>query len=311
MSANWVEMLVNRVRKNKRKLKAWIKREAVECYRVYDRDIPEIPMAIDWYSGALHASVYQRKRPLEAEQAQQILVGLGSALGVAKPNCFLKTRQRQRGDAQYQALNAGSSVRIVEEAGLKFEVNLSDYLDTGLFLDHRPARAWVGDQSTGKRVLNLFCYTGSFSVYAAAGGALETVSVDLSKTYLDWTRRNLELNDHRVGIRHQILRADCLDYVRQVPSQYFDLIVLDPPTFSNSKAMETTLDIQRDHVGMVGALKQALRPGGVLYFSTNNRRFELASSLANDWVVHDHSERSIPPDFRDRRVHKLWCLEPR
>ena len=182
MSANWVEMLVNRVRKNKRKLKAWIKREAVECYRVYDRDIPEIPMAIDWYSGALHASVYQRKRPLEAEQAQQILVGLGSALGVAKPNCFLKTRQRQRGDAQYQALNAGSSVRIVEEAGLKFEVNLSDYLDTGLFLDHRPARAWVGDQSTGKRVLNLFCYTGSFSVYAAAGGALETVSVDLSKT---------------------------------------------------------------------------------------------------------------------------------
>ena len=311
VSANWVDMLVNRVRKNRRKLKAWIKRDSVRCYRLYDRDIPEIPMAVDWYDGALHASVYQRKRPFGEDQAEHVLIGLGAALGVAEQDCYLKTRKRQKGDTQYQALDAGAAVRVVEESGLRFEINLSDYLDTGLFLDHRPARNWVGTQSAGKRVLNLFCYTGAFSVHAAAGGALETVSVDLSKTYLEWTRRNLELNDFRAGLRHQILRADCLEYMGEAPSDYFDLIVLDPPTFSNSKAMEKTLDIQRDHVAMIRSLKSCLRPGGVIYFSTNNRRFELDPGLADGWTISDRTEASIPPDFRDRRVHKLWCLECR
>jgi 23S rRNA G2069 N7-methylase RlmK/C1962 C5-methylase RlmI len=304
-----VDMLVNRARKNRRKLKAWLKREAVHCYRLYDRDIPELPLAIDWYDGALHASVYQRKRPLEDETAHQLITGLGEALGVAPEDCHLKTRRRQKGDDQYEALKGGKSLRTVREAGLKFEVNLSDYLDTGLFLDHRPARAWVGAESAGKRVLNLFCYTGAFSIHAAAGDALETVSVDLSKTYLDWTARNLELNGFRSGMRHQVLRADALDYIGEAPRDYFDLVVLDPPTFSNSKSMDKTLDIQRDHRAMIETLRACLRPGGALYFSTNNRRFEMDPSLANDWTIKDQTQPSIPPDFRDQRVHKLWRLE--
>ena len=308
MTDSLVSMLVNRVRKNRRQLKAWLRREQVACYRLYDRDIPELPLAIDWYDGALHASVYERKRPLVFEDARALLLGLGEALEVGADDCYLKSRRRQRGEDQYQALKVGSAVRRVREGGLQFEVNLGDYLDTGLFLDHRPARAWVGAESAGRRVLNLFCYTGAFTVHAAAGEALETVSVDLSKTYLDWTRRNLELNGVTAGVRHQVLRADCLKYIGQAPRGHFDLVVLDPPTFSNSKSMEQTFDVQRDHAAMIGALSACLKPGGVLYFSTNHRRFELAGSLDAGWMIEDRTELSIPRDFRDRRVHKLWRL---
>ncbi len=302
------QMLINRVRKNRRKLKAWIKRESAHCYRLYDRDIPELPLAIDWYDGALHASVYSRKRPLERAEGHALLVALGEALGLGEEDCFLKTRERQKGDAQYQPLVGESAVRHVREGDLEFEVNLSDYLDTGLFLDHRPARRWIGEQASGKRLLNLFCSTGAFSVHAACGGASETVSVDLSKTYLDWAGRNLARNGQRAGIRHQLLRTDALTYIPEAPRDYFDLVVLDPPTFSNSKSMDATLDVQRDHVAMLAGLAPCLRPGGRLFFSTNNRRFELDGALQSDWQIDDQTERSIPPDFRDRRVHKLWIL---
>jgi 23S rRNA G2069 N7-methylase RlmK/C1962 C5-methylase RlmI len=305
------QMLINRVRKNQRSLKAWRKRESVQCYRLYDRDIPELPLAIDWYDGALHASVYQRKRPLEHAEAQSLVLAVGESLGLESKDCFLKHRERQKGEAQYQALDGGAPTRTVDEGELKFEVNLSDYLDTGLFLDHRPARRWVGEAAPDKRLLNLFSYTGGFSVHAACAGASETVSVDLSKTYLDWAGRNLKLNGQRVGIRNQLLRADALTYIPEAPHDYFDLVVLDPPTFSNSKSMDQTLDIQRDHLAMLRGLMPCLRDGGQIFFSTNNRRFELDGSLASDWRIEDRSERSIPPDFRDRRVHKLWVLERR
>jgi 23S rRNA G2069 N7-methylase RlmK/C1962 C5-methylase RlmI len=303
------EMLINRVRKNRRMLKSWLRRESVSCYRLYDKDIPELPMAIDWYEGALHAAVFQRKRELEPAEAEGLLVELGAALGVAEQDCFLKSRARQKGETQYQALDAGGAKRIVSEAGLKFEVNLSDYLDTGLFLDHRPARQWVGAQAAGKKLLNLFAYTGAFTVHAAAGGAAETMSVDLSKTYLDWATRNLEHNGMRAGLRHQMLKTDVLDYLPHAPGNYFDMVVLDPPTFSNSKSMEGTLDVQRDHRAMLSGAWRCLKPGGMVYFSTNNRRFNLGDGLESSWRIEECSERSIPDDFRDRRAHQLWRLE--
>jgi 23S rRNA G2069 N7-methylase RlmK/C1962 C5-methylase RlmI len=311
MTSERATMLVNRVRKNRRGLKAWIKREQVTCYRLYDRDIPEIPMAIDWYEGALHASVYTRQRPLPLEEARGLLEALGDALGVPAALCFIKTRVRQKGAAQYEGFGGEEATRVVHEAGLKFEVNLSDYLDTGLFLDHRAARRWVAEEAQGKRVLNLYCYTGAFTVHAAQAGARETISVDLSKTYLAWAERNLALNGMRVGVRHQLLRTDVAEYLNEAPADYFDLVVFDPPTFSNSKSMDGTLDIQRDHGALLQRLARCVVRGGAVYFSTNHRRFTLDEAVGDAWKVEDRTSASLPLDFRDGKVHQLWRLEKR
>lgn len=311
------EMLVNRVRKTARHLRKWARREDVTCYRLYDRDIPEVPLAIDWYDGRLHVAEY--KRLVHGEEVvgsegwvEDLAAALARALEVAPESVFVKARQRQRGLAQYERIEARGERFEVSEGGHRFLVNLADYLDTGLFLDHRPTRARVGAEAAGKRFLNLFCYTGSFTVYAAAGGATSSLSVDLSNTYLDWAADNLALN-HCDLTAHHLLRADVIAFLDAPPRDIgrFDLAVLDPPTFSNSKGMRGVLDVERDHARLIEGTLALLHPGGVLYFSTNKKKFELDAAALAGADIEDLSAATIPPDFRNQRVHRCYRLVKR
>lgn len=305
MSDPRAEMLINRSRKNRRRLKGWLRDTGVTCYRLYDRDIPEVPLAIDWYDGRLHVAEYERPG---FEEGDAIALGqaLADALGVAREDLHVKTRRRQRGVAQYERLDAEQEYLAVNEGGHQFFVNLSDYLDTGLFLDHRPTRLRVEREAAGARFLNLFCYTASFTVYAAAGGARESVSLDLSKTYLGWAFENFRLNDMDTE-RHRLVRADVMAWLADPPRDIgrFDLAVLDPPTFSNSKSMDGVLDIQRDHGRLIKDTMRLMRPGGVVYFSTNRRGFRLDENLPA--TVEDITAATMPPDFR-KRIRSCYRL---
>jgi 23S rRNA G2069 N7-methylase RlmK/C1962 C5-methylase RlmI len=301
------EMLANRLRKNERRLRDWARRSGVACYRLYDRDIPEVPLAIDWYDGHLHVSQYAaaHKEHTEAPGWLDAMVeAAAQALGVPPERRHVKRRERQRGGAQYERFGARGERLVVPEGGHRFYVNLDDYLDTGLFLDHRPLRARVEAEAAGRRFLNLFCYTAAFTVYAAAGGAVASTSVDLSGTYLDWARDNLELNG-LASPAHRFVRSDVRAFLAETDDRW-DLVVLDPPTFSRSKRTPDDLDLQRDHAALVGAVRRVLRPGGVVYFSTNNRHFRLDPQIAAG--AEDISEQTIPPDFRDRRIHRCWRI---
>ncbi len=298
--------LCNRVRKNRRHLARWARREAIHCYRLYDRDMPEFPFAIDWYDGEAHLQVFHGRRAerFDWDALQRMLA---DALAIPSDAVVLKTRQRQRGENQYQPTDAAREPRVVGEGGLRFEVELRRYLDTGLFLDHRITRAMVRDEAAGRRVLNLFAYTGSFSVYAAAGGAVSTLSVDLSRTYQEWTRRNLALNGLD-SVENRLEQADVFAFLDAAvrARRRFDLIVLDPPSFSNSKRMREVLDVQRDHPRLVRACLELLDAGGVLYFSNNRRRFKLAPELPGMAACEDITRRTTPPDFARIRPHFCW-----
>ncbi len=309
------EYLGNRLRKRDRHLRKWARREGVECYRVYDRDIPEIPLAVDRYGPYAHVSLYERPydKPEEEERAwlDRMCEAVAGSLEVPRENIFRKLRKRQRGNDQYERVSGEGRTEVVREGGLRFLVNLSDYLDTGLFLDHRITRSLVRGESRDRRVLNLFCYTGSFSVYAAAGGASSVDSVDLSKTYLAWAERNLGLNGFRGGsfpLRH----GDVLDFLASAASagRRWDLVVLDPPTFSNSKRMRDSLDINRDWPDLVRRCLEVLDPGGILYFSTNSRTFRFDETGFRDVSVRDLTKATTPPDFEGARPHRCWRLEP-
>ena len=305
-----------RLAKRYKHLAKWARRQGIEAFRMYDRDIPEIPLAIDWYAGWLHASEYDR--PHERTEIEhdvwldRMIEAAADELGVPPNQTFLKVRRRQRGGGQYQKLDARKTLLTVKEGGLEFEVNLSDYLDTGLFLDHRQTRALVRDEAAGKRFLNLFCYTGSFSVYAAAGGAVETTSVDLSNTYLDWTRTNLSRNAFKDAGRHRTVRDEArgfLEHRGRRGEPPFDLVVVDPPTFSRSARSETPWDVERDHAELLELVARNLVPGGVVYFSTNFRRFHLdVERLAAIYEIRDITNRTIPEDFRNARIHRGWRL---
>lgn len=297
-------MFHDRLKKVARHRRKWARRSGVACYRLYDRDIPQIALVVDWYDGRLH--VADAAKGDGTHGLDELLVVAAEALGIDEDAVFVKRRERQRGAAQYTPFAREGARFAVAEGGHRFWVNLSDYLDTGLFLDHRRTRARVEAESAGAHMLNLFAYTGSFSVYAAAGGARSTTTVDLSATYLDWAGENMALNGF-VGPAHTRVRADVLDWVTQARSQRarYDLIVLDPPTFSNSKRMRTTFDVQRDHGPLLAATRALLAPGGALYFSTNARRFSLDDSIAGAEDVTD-----IPPDFDRRRPHRCWRLTP-
>jgi len=302
-------MLVNRVRKTRRHLRKWARREQVTCYRLYDKDIPEIPVVIDWYDGRLHVAEYAR-RDDEHPPAwlDTMAYSVGDALDIDRATVFIKQRRRQRGSDQYEPVAASGERFVVGEGGHRFYVNLTDYVDTGLFLDHRPLRARVGAEAKDKRLLNLFCYTGAFTVYAAAGDARSSLSIDLSNTYLAWARDNLILN----GIdpeKHELRRADVLEYLAAPPAgQPFDIAVVDPPTFSNSKRMRAVLDTLRDHARLINGTLARLRPGGWLYFSTNNRRFSLDAAAIASADIEDISAGTIPPDFRNQRIHRCWRI---
>jgi 23S rRNA (cytosine1962-C5)-methyltransferase len=301
----------NRLAKNARHWGKWARRRGIECYRVYDRDIPEFAFALDVYGERAHLQEYRRadEAPGAAqdEWLAQAHAAAAEAIGCAPGRVVLKRRAQRRADEQHEKTGSRGEDFAVREGGHRFWVNLEAYLDTGLFLDHRTTRAMVGAEARGRRLLNLFCYTGSFTVYAAAGGAQSSVSVDLSNTYLEWAARNLALN----GITqppHALVRADVLQWLEDAVRERrrFDLIVLDPPAFSTSKAMRGTFDVQRDHARVIGQCARLLDAGGVLYFSTNLRTFRLDPDAGAELRGEDISARTVPEDFRNRRIHACW-----
>lgn len=308
-------MFRNRLTKVFRHLHKQAKRQQVSCYRLYDHDLPEFPFCIEFYGDKLYVAEYKRRHGMTEDEhddwMEKSLEIMGEVLGVVKDNIFLKLRQRKPGRlGQYQKYDEVQHDPIaigfvVEENGLKFVVNLSDYLDTGLFLDHRITRKMVKEQSTGKRVLNLFAYTGSFSVYAAAGGAAQVVTVDLSKTYLNLAERNLLLNGFADNDRYKFVHADVKQYLKTLPEAYYDIIVMDPPTFSNSKRMEDILDIQRDHAELINDCLKGLKTGGLLYFSTNFRKFVLEKEKIKANSIKDITKATTPFDFEGRLWR--WC----
>ena len=310
------QMLANRVGKRARHLRKWARRSGVTCYRLYDRDIPEIPLAIDWYEGRLHVSTYHRHGEAErsSDGLDEMLAAVRVVLDVPADACFVKHHQRQRGLQQYERIDQAADRYIVHEGPLAFRINLGGYLDTGLFLDHRRLRTRVHDEARGKRFLNLFAYTGAFTVHAAAGGARSTASVDLSKTYLDWIEDNLSLNGLTATQgKHRLLREDARRFLAQARRdrhERFDLVVVDPPTFSNSKRMQGELDLQRDHVALLNDVLAITAPGGTVYFSTNARRFRLEGDDLDAARVDEITAETQPADFR-RRPHRAWRLAPR
>ncbi|GAA4731205.1 class I SAM-dependent methyltransferase [Flavisolibacter ginsenosidimutans] len=303
--------LKNRLEKVYRHLSKGARRQGISCYRIYDHDLPEAPFIVEVYEDKLYVSEYKRRHNLGDEEHEEWLAEclriMSEVTGIAPQNIYTKLRQRKEGrGGQYQKVAEDKNEFVVSEGGLKFIVNLSDYLDTGLFLDHRITRQMVREQSSGKRVLNLFCYTGSFSVYAAAGGASEVVSVDLSKTYLAWVEKNMALNFPGEK-KHKVIHADVLQYLKELPAGSFDLIVMDPPTFSNSKRMEDILDIQRDHVSLVNDCLKALTQNGLLYFSTNYTKFILEKDKIHSSQIKDITRQTTPFDFAGKL--KRQCFQ--
>ena len=311
-------MFRNRLQKVWRHVSKLAKRQGVTCYRVYDHDLPEFPFCIELYEDKVYLAEYQRRHGMTEEDhaawLESCVPVIIEVMGVGDEQIYFRERRRKAGRLdQYEKLASEQEFFVVREAGLSFRVNLTDYLDTGLFLDHRITRGMVRAEATGRRVLNLFCYTGSFSVYAAAGGALAVDSVDLSKTYLSWAEANMELNGFGGGPaglgvtapRLRFIHADVLQWLDEAPAGSYDLVVLDPPTFSNSKRMKDFLDIQRDHAELINKTLRAMSPGGVLYFSTNFRRFVLDRDKIMAASVKDITNATTPFDFQGKLFR--WC----
>jgi len=316
------QMFANRLRKNLDNLGKWARREGVSCYRAYDADMPEYSFAIDIYGSAdasegRYAYVQEYAAPpsvaeerVRTRRAEAVSV-LPEVLGLPEDRIWFRTRRRRKGLDQYTKLASEQVFHEVSEGGLRFLVNFDDYLDTGIFLDHRITRARVRELAAGRRFLNLFAYTGSATVYAAAGGAVSTTTVDMSRTYLEWAQANLDLNGFG-GREHVLVQADALEWVRNAPAGGWDLIFLDPPTFSNSKRMAETLDVQRDHVALLESTLRLVAPGGVLVFSTNFTRFSMDGSLTAMADVEDISRATVPKDFeRNPRIHRCFLLRPK
>lgn len=313
---NWkagseISSFVNRVAKNLKRLQKWRTAESIECFRVYDHDLPEYAVAVDIYKDRAHVQEYQAPSSIEPEKAaarlNDILSVLPEALQVREENIFLKVRQKQKGKSQYRRLQTEQSFFQVTEGECRFLVNLSDYLDTGLFLDHRLTRQMIGKMAKGKRFLNLFAYTGTATVHAAMGGASSTISVDSSRNYLDWAGRNLKLNGIQPD-RHLFERSDCSDWLKQ-SRQKFDLIFLDPPTFSNTRNKQAVFDVQRDHPELIQLTLNSLAPGGTLVFSNNFRNFKLDPKVQNSCQVRNISKDTLSPDFQRRpNIHHCWLI---
>jgi 23S rRNA (cytosine1962-C5)-methyltransferase len=301
-------MFDNRLKKVFRILCKQAKQQGVTCYRLYDRDLPEFPLIIDLYEDEVLVTEYRSNHRLSEEEYERwfsdSLEVIQHVLGKDPLKIHIKERKRKESrQDQYQKTDNQQQYIEVVEGGLKFLVNLTDFLDTGLFIDHRITRGMIAKQSSGKRVLNLFCYTGSFSVYAAQGGASEVVSVDLSNTYLDWAQKNMQLNNF-TDQRYSYVKADVLQWLPKAPNEYFDLIVLDPPTFSNSKMMKDVFDIQEMHVDLINQCLSKLKEDGVLYFSTNARKFEMNTEEIKG-QVENITTATIPFDFKGKLLR--WC----
>ena len=316
------QMFANRLAKNLKRLQSWAGRAGISCYRLYDADMPEYAFAIDVYRTVepdqvwLYVQEYAAPANIELEAVRrrrgEALSTLPDVTGVPRDRIRVRTRRRTKRGEQYEKVDEQAHFHVVEEGGLKFRVNFDDYLDTGLFLDHRATRARLRDAASGKRFLNLFAYTGTATVYAAAGGAVASTSVDLSRTYLNWAQRNLALNGLAAS-GHGFVQADCRQWLQQqTPGrERYDLIFLDPPTFSNSKRMEGVLDVERDHPALIDACAQLLAPAGLIVFSTNAQRFRMHESLPERYQIRDISAGTLPRDFeRNPRIHRCFEVRP-
>jgi 23S rRNA (guanine2445-N2)-methyltransferase / 23S rRNA (guanine2069-N7)-methyltransferase len=305
-----------RLAKNAQHLRKYPAR-GVTCYRVYERDCPDVPLIVDVYEGRVHIAEYEREHSRTlAQQADwwdAVRRIAAEVLGARAEHVYTKEKRRQRGLSQHEKQGESGESYLVTENGLKFEVNLRDFMDTGLFLDHRLTRKMVGEQAKGKRLLNLFCYTGAFTVYAAAAGAKSTVSVDLSNTYLDWAERNLRHNG-LWGAQHTFVRDDVMEFLarqpRPRPGMGFDLAVVDPPTFSNSKSTEIDWEVAQTHPELLRTLVPLMEPGGVVYFSTNYRRFKLNEDVMAELGLawREISKQTVPPEYRNERIHRCWRM---
>lgn len=317
------QMLRNRLLKNIKGLKKWLQQTQVTCYRLYDADMPEYSFALDVYQDDqaqiwLHMQEYAAPKTVDEtaanERLREALTVCLEVLGLPLERCSLKRREVKKGVSQYEKQGTSSNMIHVRELDARYQVNLFDYLDTGLFLDHRPVRRWIRSNAQGKRFLNLFCYTASVTVSAALGGATRSVSVDMSNTYLGWARENFRLNGMSLDA-HELIQADCLQWLKDKASKSrsaasaFDLILLDPPSFSNSKRMQGVLDIQQDHAMLIDDAMKLLSPDGTLVFSNNLRKFQLDDAVSDRYAVSDWSKSSIDSDFeRNAKIHQCWMI---
>ncbi|MBS0629154.1 MAG: class I SAM-dependent methyltransferase [Verrucomicrobia bacterium] len=299
----------NRIRKNYRHIRKWAKRTTTDCFRIYDRDIKEYPLAIDFYAGKFLVQFFAFDDEPNLEREEEVEQAIISIFGASPESIYSRSRFRRKKMEQYEKLADEKEFFVVHEYGVKFRVNLVDYLDTGLFLDHRETRQIVARGSKGRRLLNLFAYTCSFSVHAAVAGASFTKSVDMSNTYTEWGRQNFLLNSIPLG-NHSILRADCLVFLDDAVQarEEYDLIVIDPPTISRSKKMEEMFDIQVDYIELISQALNLLAPGGTIFFSTNSRKFVFDHSLFEQCKIIDITEKTIPIDFHQQKIHRCWML---
>ena len=307
------QMFANRLQKNRKQLGRWLRNNDIQCYRLYDADMPEYAVAVDIYADRVHVQEYAAPSSVDEDKAQarllDVMAAIPQALDVPPQQVVLKRRERQSGLKQYERQASKGEFLQVQEGSAKLLVNLTDYLDTGLFLDHRPMRLRIAREAQGKRFLNLFCYTGAVTVHAAMGGARTTTSVDLSKTYLDWARRNLALNGF--SDKNLLVQADVMQWRESGQGEY-DLIFIDPPTFSNSKRMQDVFDIQRDQVQLIDRAMVLLAKDGVLYFSNNFRKFELDAGLAERYAIEEISAETFDQDFaRNQKIHRVWRITHR
>ncbi|MFT5170606.1 MAG: 23S rRNA (cytosine1962-C5)-methyltransferase [Candidatus Marinamargulisbacteria bacterium] len=310
------EALKNRVQKRFSHLSKWAKRNTISCFRIYHRDLPDVPVIIDWYDGDAVMWISPRKRDETTAQKEAFKIACSEAvceaLSIIPKNLFVKIREKQEGlSKQYEKLARKSATKTIRESNLLFEVNLSDFLDTGLFLDHRPTRQTIQAMSEGKKVLNLFGYTGSFTCYAIAGGATHTTTVDLSPTYIMWSKRNLELNGFKLGPNHQMITEDCRNYLAEIKDRHlYDVIICDPPTFSNTKRNRSpSFEIDAHYPLLIDLCLGALNPGGTIFFSTNSRKFKL-DRMQLDYHLNltDITRKSTPEDFKTTNIHQCWQI---
>jgi 23S rRNA (cytosine1962-C5)-methyltransferase len=308
-----MDSFANRLQKVQRHIGKWAKRQGITCYRVYDMDMPEFPFCIDRYEEYLHIAEYKTfHKRTDEEQALWIeacLECISHTLEVPITHIFIKERRRlNRRTEQYEKVATESKIILAQEQGLQFKVNLTDYLDTGLFLDHRPLRHTFRTIASEKRVLNLFAYTGAFSVYAAAGNASHITTVDLSNTYTEWSRENMQLNNLYDPNKQRFIQSDVMDYLKQEQNQQYDLVFVDPPVFSNSKKMKGTWDTQRDHATMLHLILQKVTEGGIVFFSNNLRDFQPQFQQLKAAEITDITANTIPEDFRNKKIHHCYKI---
>jgi 23S rRNA (guanine2445-N2)-methyltransferase / 23S rRNA (guanine2069-N7)-methyltransferase len=313
-------MFINRVKKNYLFLKKWSKRENITAFRIYDKDIPQYPFAVDFYSGAIVLYQYERSKnnsELSNEyeiadllQLEEVISDLKKYFVLNENDFFLKVRKKQKGLSQYERENEKGVTRVVNEGDMKFLVNLSDYLDCGLFLDHRKTRQIVKKLSFDKNVLNLFAYTGSVSVAAALGNAKSVTTVDMSNTYLKWAESNFKLNNIS-NSNNEFIRANIVEWLDNltINSKKFDLIFVDPPSFSNSKKMSESFDIQRDYISLLKNCEKILSEKGTIIFSNNLRSFKFDNEeFLKSFNIENITKKTLPQDFRNEKIHQAWLL---